>query len=307
MSRAETTWTGVGATVRGAQHRREGLPNQDFISWWPRPSNAVSPEALSAGSGITGPALIVQGDFLAVALADGHGHPKGVRADSGARIAVGAALDVVCHSRSDLLSIDGAKSLQECLPARITAMWTERVAWDLGRRPLGEEELAKVAYLEGPTGRSALERHPEAAYGTTVILAIAAADHLLLAQLGDGDLLLVDSEGLVLRPIEKDLDLIANHTWSLASGDAAERFKTTLLREGSAVELVLAATDGYSNSYESTADFDKVATDILDTIREHGFEALQANLPTWLEATTEHGSGDDITVAVLARAPAMVR
>lgn len=298
--------------MRGAQHRREGLPNQDCIGWWPRPNDpvpagAVPSEVRSARSVIAEPARIVQGDFLAVALADGHGHPKGVRAYSGARIAVAAALDLVCHSRAEQRSIDGAKSLQACLPERVTAMWTERVAWDLAERPLGEEELAKVANLEGLAGRSALERHPEAAYGTTVILAVAAGDHLLFAQLGDGDLLLVDREGMVLRPIPTDLELVANRTWSLASGDAVKRFKTTLLPEGSAVELVLAATDGYSNSYESTADFDKVATDMLGTIREHGFEALQANLPSWLEATTEHGSGDDITVAVLARTAAVSR
>jgi hypothetical protein len=248
--------------------------------------------------------LVVEGDMLAVALADGHGHAKGVRADSGARIAVDAALDLVGSSCLALRSADGARGVIASLPTRLAAVWTERVGRHLASFPLSDGELSRVAALEGPRSRRALEVHPEIAYGTTLILAVAAGGHLVVAQLGDGDLLVVDRVGKVMRPFERDPELVGNRTWSLASKDAAMRCKTSLVPEADHIDLILAATDGYANSYASATGFDQVATDVLAVIRDHGVAVLGANLPAWLEATSDHGSGDDITVAILARGDA---
>ncbi|MDQ3699739.1 MAG: protein phosphatase 2C domain-containing protein, partial [Chloroflexota bacterium] len=66
-------WRVVGTSVRGASHRRHGLPNQDALRWWPE-------------SGL-GPPLVL-------AVADGHGSAKCFRSDVGSRLAVAAAVEV---------------------------------------------------------------------------------------------------------------------------------------------------------------------------------------------------------------------
>ncbi len=275
----------LGATVQGAQHRREGKPNQDALGLWP-------PEAGSEATLST----------IGAAVADGHGHARGIRAATGAHLAVDTALGLLAKAAPDLAAGTGARLFLRELPESVAAGWNERVAAHMRAHPFSPDELACACAAGGGEVLAALERSPEVAYGTTIILAAATPCHLLLAQLGDGDVLLAGASGEVSRPIPRDPELVANRTWSLSQPDAPRRFKTLLLPADAAAELVVLATDGYSNSYGNPSGFERVGTDMLDTLRSHGYRALATNLPAWLASTTEQGSGDDITVALLARA-----
>ncbi|MDA8186032.1 MAG: protein phosphatase 2C domain-containing protein [Acidimicrobiales bacterium] len=315
MSAVSAAWSGAGASVRGAQHRRCGMPNQDAIGWWRPPAMDPGAAAGTARATADGAAddtagdtahsaahlVAVEGDLLAAAVADGHGHPRGVRADVGARLAVATALDLVAASYPGLRAPEAAHRLLDDLPARIPALWSERVASDLAAHPLGEDDLERAVAGEGPAARAALEHDPAIAYGTTVILVAATPEHLLVAQLGDGDVLVAGRRGALRRPLRKDPELVANRTWSLASPDASRHFETAFVPHDLTTELVLAATDGYANSYRDPSGFDQVASDMLAMVRDHGMALLARSLPHWLESTSEQGSGDDITVAVLAR------
>src|SRR4051812_12483957 len=69
-----TRWRIVGKSVRGATHERAGIPNQDAIRWLPE-----------SGSGCP----------LILAVADGHGSRRSFRSETGARLAVETAAQVI--------------------------------------------------------------------------------------------------------------------------------------------------------------------------------------------------------------------
>ncbi len=279
-SLGDVEWMVLGASVRGAQHRRDGRPNQDAIGWWP-------PDGVSHA--------------VAVAVADGHGHPRGVRAERGAAFAVEAALAVATAPDGVSCGPGGAAILLSEVPYLLSRSWSERVRADLEADPPSEDELELVVAAGGDHARDVLRRNPQVIYGTTVVLAVATPAGFSFAQLGDGDVLIVAPDGQVQRPLGRDDELIANRTWSLAMADAPQRFRTAVVPAHMPVEMIIVATDGYSNSYRDAAGFDQVGADMLSTVRLHGPAELASNLPGWLEATSGEGSGDDISVGVIMR------
>lgn len=62
--------------------------------------------------------------------------------------------------------------------------------------------------------------------------------------------------------------------------------------------MYMLSTDGFVNSYASSEEYIKTCKDYLEMIEEHGFEAVESNLTSWLEETSELGCGDDITVVM---------
>lgn len=269
-----TDWRTLKASVRGAAHHRAGLPNQDAV------------RVARTDGGLS----------LIVALADGHGSAKSFRSQHGARSAVAVALKV-CGNLFKLDNLSQKKRwAEEQLPLELVRHWRERVEQSLARRPFHPEELDSL----DPVSRSQVEANPLLAYGSTLLGVIVAPTFILYVQLGDGDILTVSSNGEVERPLVKDERLIANETTSLCSNkawnDVRVGFQTLA---GAPPALILAATDGYANSFRDDANFRQVARDLWEMIRDGGVEAVQPNLKDWLNEASLQGSGDDITVGIL--------
>lgn len=280
MTRATAApWAPLGASVRGASHARDGSPNQDAL--------------LTA----------TQGDAAMALVADGHGGARHFRSAEGARLAVeaGAAIlrDFSPRLASDTLP-EKAQRVAAELPAHIVQEWRASVHDDLARRPLADDELDALRSAEGDEAVAAVQADPAMAYGATLLLALAAAGSLVLAQLGDGDIVLVDARGRARRPLPPDERLAGHLTTSICGAGAEQDFRTTVIAADPAdAALLLLATDGYANSFRSDADFLKVGSDFLALLRRHGAHAVQQQLPDILAHASTHGSGDDITVALL--------
>ena len=100
----------------------------------------------------------------------------------------------------------------------------------------------------------------------------------------------------------KDERLIANETTSLCSDQAWNEVRVKFQAlAGAPPALILAATDGYANSYRDEASFQQVARDLWEMIRDEGIEPVQSNLKHWLNEASQQGSGDDITVGILCQ------
>jgi hypothetical protein len=281
-------WHILGASVRGAAHRRRGLPNQDAIGWW------VTPAGESEGP---------SGTAFALAIADGHGSAKCVRSATGARFAVEAALDLARHWLCRLE--DGLTSL-DSLAQGIVERWQARVAADLEAAALTPGELELVAQEDGPAAGRLVAASPQIAYGATVLLAAVAGDQALYLQLGDGDLLVVDDRGRVSRPLAPDARLFAGETTSLCGLDAWRDVRVACRPLGAATPaLILLSTDGYANSFREPVGFLRVGPDLLETIRAEGIDAVGASLERWLEETSQWGSGDDVTLGLACRLDAV--
>ncbi len=268
--RGRTSARVAAATVPGAVHVRNGRPNQDAVAWLP------------AGG---------EGERVVMAVADGHGGATSPRSALGAAFAVDITTEVLWRLPHPV----SAERIPSALVA-IVELWRRRVSGHLARHPLTPAELEGDGGHTGAGAALILER-PVVAYGTTLLFAVVSGEQVLLGQLGDGDVLVVGGDRRAVRPLPLDARLIAHVTTSLSDDDPISSARTMVLAPGDC-HLVLLSTDGYANSFATDDAFLQVGCDVLRTVEEQGVDSVRSSLPGWLAETTEHGSGDDISVAI---------
>jgi len=284
------SWGILGHSQRGASHVRQNLPNQDALARWPGGDEEAA--------------------IAILAVADGHGSEQCFRSDLGSRFAVDVAVDVCREfaaktSGAPLAEITEIKRAAEWgIPADIVRTWRKKVAQYHQQNPFTDDELNRLAEQAGPEARD-LALCPGTfflAYGATLLVTVLTNEYLLGLQLGDGDILLVESNRNVTRLVQKDESLIANETTSLCQDEADKLFRCQFKPLGDCPPaLVLLSTDGYSNSFASTEAFFKAGADYLDLIWTDGAAGVAQQMPAWLEYTSSHGSGDDITIGLIYR------
>jgi hypothetical protein len=138
------------------------------------------------------------------------------------------------------------------------------------------------------------------AYGTTILAVAAMPAGMLFLQIGDGDILTVTGGGEVNRPFPPDQRLFANETTSLCSKTAEADCRIIWMPDDAGLtRLVVLTTDGYPNSFQQEAGFFKAASDLRVLIADEGRAIVEKELEGWLEETSDQGSGDDITLALL--------
>ncbi|HZN35839.1 MAG TPA: PP2C family serine/threonine-protein phosphatase [Pirellulaceae bacterium] len=280
-------WWALSASVCGASHARTGLPNQDAV------------KVVQDGGGL--PAIL--------AVSDGHGSAKCFRSHVGSQLAVDAAvaaLDDFATGASEIPP-EQIQASAALLPGAIVRRWRAAVAEHHAANPIGESELAALEPAAAVSARQALDRgDPFLIYGATLVSALLGPTWLLCLQLGDGEILTVSRGAAeVMQPIAVDESLIANETTSLCERDAEQNFRLHFRMLGdSTPALLLLATDGYPNSFETPAGFRQVASDLLGILDQDGAESVAQALPGWLEESSRLGSGDDVSVAILYLPPA---
>src|SRR5215470_5346268 len=263
-------WQVVTATERGAAHRAAGIPNQDAVA-----------------------AIPLENGGMVTAVADGHGHSRHFRSARGARLAV----SIACGAARDLATRPGGlpgpgreEELRRVLVPGIVARWRDAVLADVAAEP-----------FTGP--ENAVRRGDDVTipYGTTLLLAIGQGQRLLLAQIGDGDIVGIGPDGTALLPVPGDPTLDGRHTTSLCSPRAAGSFRVAAAGLAATPLLgVLLATDGYGNAQVARAWEAVVSADLAGLIPAHPASWLASKLPEWAgRCASLDGSADDTTLALL--------
>lgn len=260
------------ASHTGASHGATGQPNQDAVT-----SRRIGPDA------------------LVVAVADGHGNKRHFRSVRGAELAVAIGVQAGAELLDGLEAPDSAERIEsemrgQLVPAIVTR-WREAVRADLDARPLtGEDEG-----LRGPGDDELI------AYGSTLLLALAWRQWLILAQIGDGDVIGVRPDGSPLRPVPSDPILDGNQTTSLCGPHPEGDFRVRAVDLGQTPLLaLLIATDGYGNAQAADPWPEAVSADLAELIGERDPEWFGEQLPVWAgRCASADGSGDDTTIALL--------
>jgi hypothetical protein len=275
-------WVVLTASERGASHVITQAPNQDSFA---------TERAGTAG--------------VVTAVADGHGHSRHLRSARGSKLAASIGCRVG-QELADQLEADGLTDLAgadengvdkitgllgEFLVPKIVASWREAVLADVEADPFTKAEEGKRRSGDDPT----------IAYGSTLLLCLALADWLILAQIGDGDVVAVRSDGTASLPVPVDPQLDGLVTTSLCGADAGADFRVAVVDTSVTPLLaVLLATDGYGNAQlieEWPASFSK---DLAWLLSEHDNDWLASQLPGWAaRCASADGSADDTTVALL--------
>jgi len=255
-----------GCSRTGASHLRAGRPCEDAYAIW------------SGAAGAT--------PCIAFAVADGHGDPRHDRSRTGSALAVDAATgELVTFHRS---YADGKIPRQQFragfkadFPRLATRRWRELVTQDAERQAPASTP-AKAVFTR---------------YGTTLMAGLVVEDSILLAQIGDGDLLLVRPGGEIEVPLPRDLVLTGNETYSLSSDEAHLLWRTATIDRGKG-GVLLAATDGISDSFAGaeSEEFAVFVRSLADRIYTFGNEAVAKAMGGWLDRFSAIASGDDMTL-----------
>lgn len=269
-------WRVLAATARGASHEASNLPNQDAEHSWRL-------EGLGSGA-------------LVVAVSDGHGNRRHFRSDRGSRFAV----EVACRCSEDLedrfQALRDAESVerfaQTTLVPTIISRWISAVRADVERDPMTTGDLP----ADGTDSESAV-----VAYGATLIVAVAWGQWVLLAQIGDGDVLALPLDAKVFSPVPEDPSLDGLRTTSLCQPNALDSFRVAAI-DRSTCDLVglLLATDGFANAQAADPWEPAVGGDLVEMLRHRGVRWVEEQLPEWVaRCASSEGSADDTTVALL--------
>jgi hypothetical protein len=267
-------WQAVTATERGAAHRAAGLPNQDAV------------EVRPLGGG------------MVAAVADGHGHTRHFRSARGARLAV----SIACQAVDDLAARPGGlpaapEELRRLLVPDIVTRWRDAVYRDVAAEPFtGAEDMVR--------------RGDDATipYGTTLLVAIGTGERLLLAQIGDGDIVCIRPDGTALLAVPGDPLLDGRHTTSLCSHGAGDSFRVAAVDlTGTAVLGALLATDGYGNAQVAQVWESVVSAELAGLIATRPVSWIVSQLQVQAgQCASVDGSADDTTLALLL-APAVAK
>ena len=270
------------ASERGASHTGSKQPNQDAVAT----ELVAAPSAEPAAPALAG---------LVAAVADGHGHWRHFRSARGSQLAVTVACEVVRELAAQLDAQASQAELeneisQVMVPA-IVDRWRAAVADHVAAEPFSPREEA----FRFPSDDAVI------AYGSTLLLATVWRHWLLLAQIGDGDIVAVQPGSGALRPVPDDPSLDGQQTTSLCEPQAVDEFRVAAVDTTQTALLgVLLATDGYGNAQLSSPWTVGFGRELAGLLAQRGVAGVASELPGWAaQCASDHGSGDDTTIALL--------
>ena len=262
-----------GECVRGASHVRSNIVCQDSYK-----------------------KVELSKDVIILAAADGHGSTSCPYSKTGSVIAT----NVFCKVMEDIL--ESFKEDAESLPTylnregevkvaqAIDAEWKRRV-W----KAHTDNKREKPVGADGELDREAVYKQ----YGTTLLGLLITPKFIFGYQLGDGDILYMDSDGI--QPVISPDKILGTETHSLSKMNSWKS-TITMIRMRDILEdipyLFMMSTDGFANSYASEGEFHQTCREYYELIKENGFDVVKSNLKDWLTETSEFGCGDDVTVVL---------
>ncbi|MBR4545411.1 MAG: protein phosphatase 2C domain-containing protein [Oscillibacter sp.] len=294
-------------TARGTSHINKGIPCEDASGSFPEEDAGTSHR------------------YFIAAVADGHGAAQCFRSDTGARLAVEAAVSCL-KAAAEIISEseENAAWFKEIsrsphergiflrqLTNAILFTWYHAVDGDLSQTPVTPSQQEQFPDALGK---------PYRIYGSTLIAALWTPSGLILIQQGDGRcVVFYEGEEAPAEPIPWDEKCHENVTTSLCDGDAPFRIRAVFLplSGGRRPVACFLGTDGVEDAFRDTYTddgHDETATlkpmegvsvfykDALCRIAGD-VRTFHAELDTWIEDFSVRGmfnrggSGDDVSVA----------
>lgn len=251
----------ISASVRGADHIVAGKPCQDALS-------------IKEGAHSSEP-------YLMIAMADGHGHESVPHSDRGASLATLAAEQCAMQF---ILKIAGKRKkrlrqFKELVKEHLRNLWMENI------------RLARQSYrVDEPTAYE---------HGTTVLLTVWHRGGLYTAQLGDGDICVMDKAGTMLTEHAMPPGPSSSAVYSLSSNHTKAPWKFRRY-DSKDVDFIMVSTDGLFNAMDDEGAYLRLSRTLNHYLKTHPAEDINRQLPHWLSAYSKKGSGDDISLVAIS-------
>lgn len=235
-------------------------------------------------------------------ISDGHGDKNCPRSAQGAKIACETAVELIgdfCETQK--LNPENSEELLQKLEKKITLEWKKRVLKNLSEKELTEEELQKISKKTAEEYRQ--KKHPERAYGCTLIAAVITEKYWFAVQIGDGTCVAVYEEGAYLEPVPVDEECCGNRSTSICAEEAEKNFRHYFSEILPIAVFVV--SDGIQESFDTIKLYNcfySVAFWVL-TDKEEAFHKLKELLPK----ISAGGSGDDVSIAGLIESTGKIK
>ena len=261
---------------------------------------------------------------LVLSVADGHGSRSCPYSGTGAELAV----NTFCKLIDELhFGFQNAEDLSGFLNHQGSLKFAQTVerAWKEAVQTLHREKGRPMPMTQtGEEDLNALYR----LYGTTLLGLLIAPTFVFAFQIGDGDIIYADDEGV--QPVVVADKLLGVESHSLCSREAWKKAVSTVRFQpweqhfedlktygpDTAASTVhfqsweqhlpcafLLSTDGLSNSYADDEAFRQTCAQYFEALKTYGPDAVEENLPEWLSETSRLGCGDDTTLLMAYLAP----
>ncbi len=283
------------ASVIGASHLRKPNPVCEDSSWYDKDGDI--------------PGAIV------LAVADGHGSDQCKYSADGSKEAVKAFCTIVKQILEaedfggDIKVFKVTPRKDMAFAKKLSDLWQKRIAHVHSRKKRKDPPPKKKLSTLDMVYKKAEERDDwywnvdYMLYGTTLLGIAILGNDILVYQIGDGDIMIVDDDG-VRNLIEGD-HFLGVETYSLAHENAWNYAKTTVITVDDLYKkpcLIMLSSDGFANSYPSEEEFHNACKDYYQVIKENGFDAVCKAIGDdkegWLRETSDGGCGDDISLAL---------
>lgn len=228
-------------------------------------------------------------DIVVAAVADGHGSEKCRFSDRGAEFAVNVFFEIIEEMYFSVKNIEqfiqqlrqnDASKFMQVLHSR----WSKKIKNSYSQLRKDYDDLKDEKKVD-----------PEL-YGTTLLGIVISPEFVFAIQLGDGDIVYVDNEGVkyVIDPPK----FLGTETFSLSNkvpwNHAVMYFQRINYIEKAPCMFIL-TSDGFSNSFLDNEQYYIACKDYFEITKTYGQDAVQKQLQEWLEQTSAEGCGDDIT------------
>ncbi len=267
--------------------------------------------------------MIDEKNYSAIAVSDGHGSSKHFRSKIGSQLAVSVALEMmqsfVVDKNKELFStykfnwkkkkelkkngliflkMMSATEIEQQLiqlEKSLVFKWRQLVERHYNQNPFTNEETANLS----PDEIKQVEDNVEVAYGATVLCACFAENITFGLQLGDGDIIAIESDNKELKGksvVEEDSKLAFGRTTSLCNSNAHKHFRHFVLQDK--LNGMLLSTDGVANSYK---DGESYVASIEGLMKEYvdNQSSFEKEIGEFLAELTKVGSGDDVSIAIV--------
>ncbi len=284
-------------SVIGASHLRKPDPVCEDSSWYDK--DGIIPGA------------------IVLAVADGHGSDQCKYSSDGSKEAVKAFYSIIKQLVEDDRFNGNLKGFKNTpfkdveLTRKISQKWMIRIT-HVHRKSKDRNQKfshpSKLSPLDMVYRKA--EEHDDwywdvdpMLYGTTLLGIVIIGNDILVYQIGDGDIVIVDDDG-VRNLIDGD-HFLGVETYSLAHKNSWNYAKTDVVTIEDLHKkpcLIMLSSDGFANSYASEEEFHKACKDYFKVIRDNGFDAVCKAIGDdkegWLRETSDGGCGDDISLAL---------
>ena len=274
--------------------------------------------------------MLDEDGFQVIAVADGHGGSDYFRSETGAELAVSAAIGTALHYRkksktdteteTDISEDENSFSEASIKNFKfdILTNWKKvvKLHWDSQKLKCNGDYESEIRYKSvsdkykaryTSDDESEIEKHLYVAYGTTLIVAIAIKMQILILQVGDGTCVLLKRNGEFSVPVPADEDNFLNKTSSLSEENVfPKKFRHTVVDRKIGTEdevvAVFLSSDGVDDCYpyhENEEHLYGLYAMIIDNVLKEGYEETFEEIETdLLQDMSDRVSKDDISLAI---------